>query len=252
MANRAFVADTASASRSMPDASLIRSNSQNLVSWEGTLSAHPTVAGPKALARRSFDVLIAASVLLFALPLLVTIFALLKIQEGGPALLGEWRVGRGGRMFRRWKFQAEPVDLEDRATSLSGYVSPQRTRGRPNQIHNQILQVNPETTSVGRFLLQSGLDDLPQLLNVILGDMSIVGPRPIAAAEIRKYDRRYKYYVNVRPGIIGLWQVSGRDRTTYRRRLASDEVYFRRWSFGLDLMILLRAFRAVLGSDGSY
>ena len=85
----------------MPDASLIRSNSQNLVSWEGTLSAHPTVAGPKALARRSFDVLIAASVLLFALPLLVTIFALLKIQEGGPALLGEWRVGRGGRKAAR-------------------------------------------------------------------------------------------------------------------------------------------------------
>ena len=113
------------------------------------------------------------------------------------------------------------------------------------------LRVDPRITRVGRFLRRTSLDELPQFWNVLCGDMSLVGPRPIVEAEAAKYDHGFGLYLSVRPGITGLWQVSGRNRTTYAERVRLDQFYVVNWSPWLDLYILARTVRAVLGGDGA-
>jgi len=245
MADRAIAGDTASASTSLPESTPLRTNCQHVVCWDGLPSVHPTVAGPYAPARRIFDLVIAGVALLFALPLLLLISALVKLQDGGPALFGQWRVGYGGRMFRRWKFRTMVVDAEDRLPTL---LEQDPLLRREWEIDHK-LEKDPRVTAIGSFLRASRLDELPQFFNVLGGEMSVVGPRPIVAAEIGKYDRRFKYYVHVRPGITGLWLVEGGNRESYRRRVASDEIYFRRWNFGLDLAILLGTIRVAIKSE---
>jgi len=117
---------------------------------------------------------------------------------------------------------------------------------------DQKLKRDPRVTSVGGWLRRYSLDELPQLCNVLLGQMSLVGPRPIVSAEVEKYGRGYDLYSRVRPGITGLWQVSGRNNTTYPERVAFDEYYVRNWSIWLDTYILVRTARAVFSAEGAY
>jgi lipopolysaccharide/colanic/teichoic acid biosynthesis glycosyltransferase len=117
---------------------------------------------------------------------------------------------------------------------------------------NQKLKFDPRITRVGSWLRRYSLDELPQLCNVLLGQMSLVGPRPIVSREVLKYGRSYDLYSRVRPGITGLWQVSGRNDTTYAERIAFDEYYVRNWSIWLDSYILARTAKAVLFADGAY
>jgi lipopolysaccharide/colanic/teichoic acid biosynthesis glycosyltransferase len=114
------------------------------------------------------------------------------------------------------------------------------------------LKNDPRITPLGRFLRSSSLDELPQLWNVLVGEMSLVGPRPIVSAEVMRYGMRFSYYCACRPGITGLWQVSGRNDVSYRRRVALDSIYARRCSLLLDSIILVRTFPAVLARRGSY
>jgi lipopolysaccharide/colanic/teichoic acid biosynthesis glycosyltransferase len=114
------------------------------------------------------------------------------------------------------------------------------------------LKYDPRVTRIGRFLRKTSLDELPQLWNVIRGDMSLVGPRPIVEAEIEKYGHYYGLYTMVKPGITGLWQVSGRNNTTYDERVQLDAYYVRNWSPWMDLFLLLRTIRIVLFAKGAY
>jgi len=114
------------------------------------------------------------------------------------------------------------------------------------------LKNDPRVTSIGKWVRRYSLDELPQIINVILGQMSLVGPRPIVTAEIVKYGRGYSLYTRVQPGITGLWQVSGRNNTTYEERVALDEYYVHNWSIWLDAYILLRTIRTVITADGAY
>jgi len=214
---------------------------------DGLLPRHPTVTGWPGAVRRFSEVLVASISLLFLAPLLITIFALIKMQDPGPALFGHWRVGRGGRRFRCWKFRTMVLDAEQR---LQDHFE-DNPRARLEWNVNQKLRIDPRVTRMGLFLHKSGLEELPQLLNVLSGEMSLVGPRPIVAAEIQTYGRAYADYMRVRPGLTGLWQVSEHNGTSYSRRVAIDTDYVRRWSFELDFAILLRTVEAVLTFDSS-
>lgn len=180
-------------------------------------------------------------------PILLAFVALIKLDSPGPAFFGQVRVGSGGRHFRCWKFRTMRQDAEEH---LAGILQ------KDPALHQEWLSAHklrsdPRITRVGRFLRKTSLDELPQLWNVLKGEMSLVGPRPIVDAEIPRYVGSYSLYARVTPGITGLWQVSGRSDTSYERRVEMDTYYVRNWSVWLDLIILFRTAMAVLLQKGA-
>ena len=199
-------------------------------------------------ARRALDIVIAAALVVLLAPLLLVVAVMVWAQDGGPALFAHERIGLGGKGFKCLKFRTMLTDSEARLAAL--LASDPVARAEWARDHK--LRCDPRITRLGRFLRRSSIDELPQLLNVLRGEMSLVGPRPIVQAEIARYGRRFRHYANVKPGITGLWQVSGRNNTTYRRRIALDSVYGRRSTLGLYLKILILTVPAVLLSRGSF
>ena len=197
---------------------------------------------------RLFDIVLAVLIILFTLPLLVLIAFAIKTQDGGAAVFAHERIGRGGRTFKCLKFRSMVADAEDRLAEL--LAKDPVARAEWERDHK--LRRDPRITPLGDFLRRSSLDELPQLLNVLRGDMSIVGPRPIVAGEVERYGWRIAHYCAVRPGITGLWQVSGRNDISYRRRVAMDSLYARRKSLAWDVSLLLQTVPAVLLANGSY
>ena len=181
-------------------------------------------------------------------PLLLAIVALIKLDSSGPVFYWQQRLGGRGKSFRCWKFRTMHTDAE----SLLSNLLQSDAGARSEWERNQKLRSDPRVTRVGRVLRKTSLDELPQLLNVLRGEMSLVGPRPIVDAEVPKYHEVYKLYRRVTPGMSGLWQVSGRSDTTYEERVAMDAYYVRNWSVWLDLVILARTVKSVLFNLGAY
>ena len=194
------------------------------------------------------NVVVALAALLFAFPIMLGVGFAIFLQDGGPVLFAHRRVGRDGRAFRCLKFRTMAVDAEARLGDL--LARDPQARAEWEKDHK--LRDDPRVTRLGAFLRRSSLDELPQLFNVLRGEMSLVGPRPIVDAEIAKYGRRFRQYCAVKPGITGLWQVSGRNDTTYRTRVALDCLYAERRSLMLDAQVLLATVPAVLMRRGSY
>lgn len=195
---------------------------------------------------RALDVGVAALVFLLVLPVFVLLCLAIWAHDGGRPVFVHRRIGRGGKLFPCLKLRTMVVDSEQRLQELL-----QSDPAAAFEWHvSQKLRNDPRITPLGAFLRKSSLDELPQLLNVIVGHMSLVGPRPIVAAEAKRYGRYFKFYCAVRPGITGLWQVSGRNDVSYRRRVAIDTVYARSRSVAMDLAILTRTVPAVLTSRG--
>lgn len=197
---------------------------------------------------RALDVAVAVAGLLALAPLFAVIAALVWFQDGGSPMFAHRRVGRYGRRFACYKFRTMVRDAEPRLRAVLA-ADP---AARAEWARDHKLRRDPRITALGGFLRRYSLDELPQLLNVLRGQMSLVGPRPIVEAEIPKYGRRFKDYCAVRPGLTGLWQVSGRNDVSYRRRVATDVVYARQKCLGLDLHIMARTLPAVLARRGSY
>lgn len=193
------------------------------------------------------DLLIASVCVVALLPLLLIIVALVK-SDGGPLLFGHTRLGLGGRPFRCLKFRSMVVDSEAVLKRLLE-TSPQ---ARAEWAETQKLRHDPRVTTVGRFLRASSLDELPQLLNVLRLEMSLVGPRPIVSAEVPRYGENIKYYYQTRPGLTGLWQISGRSSTGYKQRVEFDRCYVRNWTIWQDVAILAKTVPAVLKRRGAY
>jgi lipopolysaccharide/colanic/teichoic acid biosynthesis glycosyltransferase len=170
------------------------------------------------------------------------------LQDGGPVLFAHRRLGHAGRPFRCLKFRTMVVDADD-TLDLLLQNDPDARR---EWAADRKLKQDPRITRLGEFLRKSSLDELPQLINVLRGEMSVVGPRPIVEAEVPRYGRWYRYYRAVRPGMTGLWQISGRNHLDYRRRVALDVLYVRRCSFLGNVSILFRTIPAVLLRSGSY
>jgi len=211
----------------------------------GRRAAVPAAGGG---AIRLFDILIAILTIAFAAPLLVMVALAIKLSDGGPVLFGHRRIGRGGHDFDCLKFRSMVIDADQRlARVLANDPEARAEWARDHKLRN-----DPRITPLGAFLRRSSLDELPQLFNVLRGEMSIVGPRPIVAGEAPRYGRRLRSYCSVRPGMTGLWQVSGRNDVSYRRRVAMDTLYAGRKNLAWDIRILLLTVPAVLLTRGSY
>jgi len=213
-------------------------------------TASPRRSAPNSsdLVRRSVDLMLACLALLFFSPLMVLVAISVWAQDRGPVFYAHGRVGRDGRVFKCLKFRSMLVDSDARLQRLLA-ESPE-ARAEWDRDHK--LRNDPRITALGSFLRRSSLDELPQLFNVLVGEMSLVGPRPIVASEVKRYGRRFGHYCSVRPGITGLWQVSGRNDVSYRRRVAIDTCYAQNQSLVLDLRILLATVPSVLMRKGSY
>ncbi|WP_415856190.1 sugar transferase [Sinomonas sp. G460-2] len=204
----------------------------------------PRLDGAKALAKRGFDVAAALVLLaLFAIPMAV-VAAAVKLDGPGPLLFRQLRAGRAGEPFRMLKFRSMVPDAEARLAGLR----PQNEGSGPLFK----LQDDPRVTRVGRFMRRYSIDELPQLVNVLKGEMSLVGPRPPLPAEVATYDRSAHRRLLVKPGLTGLWQVSGRSDLSWDDSIRLDLYYVENWSMVQDVVILFRTFRAVFGSAGAY
>lgn len=204
----------------------------------------PGNIGANGLLKRSVDLTVALLLVLLLSPLLIGTAIAVKYGDGGPVFYRAPRVGRDGREFRMWKFRSMCVDAEAKIDKLI------EAQGGSALLFK--LKDDPRITPVGRFIRRYSIDELPQLFNVIGGSMSLVGPRPQVQREIAEYNRDTWMRLTVRPGITGLWQVSGRSRLTAEEAVSLDLLYIDNWSMALDISILMRTLRAVLSSDGAY
>ncbi|MDR3511692.1 MAG: sugar transferase [Caulobacteraceae bacterium] len=197
---------------------------------------------------RVIDIVVAAAGLVFVAPLLLSLMALIWVGDGGSPIFAQTRIGMGGRRFRCLKLRTMCVDAEQRLAALLI----RDAWARAEWVRDHKLRDDPRITAFGHFLRKSSLDELPQLVNVLKGEMSLVGPRPIVEAEVARYGRWFAHYASVQPGLTGLWQVSGRNLTTYRRRVAADALYARRKCLMLNLKIVLATAPAILFAQGSF
>lgn len=213
------------------------------------LSVSNRLASPwRRFLKRSLDLTLTIGGLLLIWPLLATISLLIALTSRGPIFYSQERIGRFGKRFRAWKFRTMLVNADQ---VLAEHLAADPAL-REEWLADHKLKNDPRVTWIGRLLRRSSLDELPQIFNVLLGEMSLVGPRPIVEAEIAKYADRFDHYQQVLPGITGLWQISGRNNTTYRERIEFDDFYVNNWSVWLDLYILACTFKVVVLGEGAY
>ena len=216
----------------------------------------PTTAAPRPSfqsgsngpLQRASDLALSTILLFAAIPFMLAVAAAIYIEDGGPIFFVQPRLGRDGRLFGCFKFRS----MAPRAEDLLEHILVDNGAARKEWVATQKLQHDPRVTRVGAFIRKYSLDELPQLVNILMGDMSLIGLRPIIESEIERYGRRIAYYYARRPGLTGLWQVSGRSDTGYRARVAMDVIYARRQRVALDLRILAATIPAVFRGRGSY
>ncbi len=192
--------------------------------------------------KRTVDILIAVSALVLLAPLFVLLMLLVALSSHGPVFFTQRRVGRGGRSFSMIKFRSMHIDAEARLQKLLA----KNPDARKEWATYQKLSNDPRVTRIGRFIRKSSLDELPQLINVLRGEMSIVGPRPILPVQRKSLGRHLKAYEATRPGITGLWQVRGRNDLPFALRAELGTEYVENWSIRLDLAILAATVPAIL------
>lgn len=194
------------------------------------------------LTKRVLDICVASTALILMTPILIMISALIYITMGRTIFYSQRRVGFDGQMFECFKFRS----MQNNADEILAHHLIQCPEARREWEQTQKLRNDPRITWLGNILRKSSLDELPQLFNIIRGDMSCIGPRPVLSKELERYGAHDMEYKRARPGLTGLWQVSGRSNTTYAERINLDRFYVRRWSLALDLNILLRTIPALL------
>ncbi len=199
-------------------------------------------------AKRIVDITLILLSLPVTLPILGLLSLIVMLSTPGPVFYSHRRIGRNGAFFSMWKFRTM---CENSAQVLDEYLA-RHPQARAEWSRTHKLRYDPRVTGIGRFLRRYSLDELPQLWNVMAGKMTLVGPRPIVAAEVEKYGDGFRYYRRVKPGLTGLWQVSGRSQLTYPQRVQLDCDYVERWSMRRDFVILLRTFLSVVNQDGAY
>jgi lipopolysaccharide/colanic/teichoic acid biosynthesis glycosyltransferase len=198
--------------------------------------------------KRCLDVGLVLASAPILLPLLAVISVVVLLSSPGPVFYSHRRIRRNGEFFSMWKFRTM---CQNSAEVLEQYLS-QHPEARAEWNKSHKLRRDPRITSVGSFLRRYSLDELPQMWNVLSGQMSLVGPRPIVAAEVEKYGDCFGCYCRVKPGLTGLWQVSGRSTLTYDARVALDCEYVERWSLRRDVGILFRTILSVANQDGAF
>src|SRR5882762_11861965 len=216
----------------------------------GLDSALPETATWESVARRAVDLTVAIlALLVLAVPLIV-IGLVIRWTSVGPALFQQQRVGFGGKTFTMYKFRTMRTGVGD---EMLRELIAAELRGEDTSVDGSYkLDSDPRVTPIGAFLRKTSLDELPQLLNVLFGDMSLVGPRPPLPSEVAWYDQDVARRLLVKPGMTGLWQVSGRSDLSWEDGIRLDLYYVENWSLATDLSILWKTLGAVIGSRGAY
>lgn len=204
----------------------------------------PRLAGPEAFLKRSVDIIGASVLLLLLSPIFLAVSLWIKIDDPGPVFFRQLRVGRNGEYFHMHKFRSMVIDAEARMAKL------QADTGSSALLFK--MKDDPRITGVGRFIRRYSIDELPQLWNVLNGTMSLVGPRPQVPAEVAEYEDHIHRRLLVKPGMTGLWQVSGRSNLSLEESVRLDLYYVENWSLLQDMVILARTAKAVFGKDGAY
>ena len=194
------------------------------------------------MAKRSLDIGVALCALIVLAPLMAVIALLILVTMGRPIVFAQQRVGFGKGLFSCFKFRTMVPDAQER---LARYLAENPEAAR-HWRETQKLRNDPRITWLGHILRKSSLDELPQLFNVLRGDMSCVGPRPVLSSELARYGAHAADYLRAKPGLTGMWQVSGRSNTSYAHRVNCDRYYVRRWSLRMDVAIMLRTIPAVM------
>lgn len=222
---------------------------ESVIAETALLRVRPGLASPfKQAVKRIFDIVVALMLLLPLAPLCL-IVSLMLMGDGGPIVFAHERVGRGGRVFRCLKFRTMVKD----ATTALNEVLASNPEAREEWLRTRKLKNDPRVTGIGRLLRATSIDELPQLINVVIGDMSLVGPRPVVREELRAhYSGDHVHYLLVRPGLTGPWQVSGRSHIPCAQRAQLDTSYVRNWTLWGDVIILLRTIPAVISGRGAY
>jgi len=197
--------------------------------------------------KRGFDLVMSFIALTLGFPFLFVI-ALKVLRTGHPIFYGHRRVGQDGRIFKCYKFRT----MAPNADKLLADLLAKSAEARAEWARDFKLKDDPRITKIGHFLRKTSLDELPQLWNVLVGDMSLVGPRPVVTAELERYGTQVDYYLEARPGITGLWQISGRNDVTYETRVYLDAWYVKNWSLFNDIVILFRTVKVIFRREGAY
>lgn len=209
----------------------------------------PNILGQWQIVKRFFDLIVIALGLMFVAPIFLIIAVLIKISSPGPIFFLQPRIGLGGKQFMMVKFRTMHVDAD---TLLKKMLS-ENPALKHEWNEYQKLSNDPRITTMGKILRRLSLDELPQIWNIIRGEMSLIGPRPFLPSQLELYGKQaYLNYIRVRPGITGMWQVSGRNQTSFASRAQWDDYYIRNWSLGLDLKILYQTIGVVLQREGAY
>lgn len=199
--------------------------------------------------KRALDLTAGLFLLIALLPVMVLLCGWIKLNSPGPAIIWQERLGRRGLKFNCYKFRTM---FKEADSLLEEYLFNNKEAKKQWDRYQKLKSFDPRLTGPGRFLRRFSLDELPQLVNVINGEMSLVGPRPYLPAELKQLGAHQEKIQTCRPGLTGLWQVSGRNNITFTGRLALDRWYAENLSFGLDLRILAKTIVAVIGGDGAY
>jgi Undecaprenyl-phosphate galactose phosphotransferase WbaP len=199
-------------------------------------------------AKRALDLAITIAFAPLFLPLVALMAALIRLESPGPALYANERIGYRGRMFKAWKLRSMVVNGDE---VLRRYLNDHPEEKQIWQT-KQKLKRDPRLTGIGRFLRKTSIDEIPQFWNVLKGDMSVVGPRPFLESQVEMYGPSFQLYKQVRPGITGLWQVSGRNHLTFKERVQLDAYVIQNWSVWMDIYILARTISVVLTAKGAY
>ncbi|MBR1729948.1 MAG: undecaprenyl-phosphate galactose phosphotransferase WbaP [Selenomonadaceae bacterium] len=241
--NISFIPDLIGTTMAGVDASILFSEKILMLTIRNNLSRRYN-----RIIKRIFDLVCTIFGGIIISPILLIITILVAIDNRGRIIFTHWRIGKNGKPFPCYKFQTMINDCDERFKKyLDENPDAKREWNETFKLTN-----DPRVTKLGAYLRRSSLDELPQLWNVIRGDMSLVGPRPIVEAEIVRYGENIREYYMVLPGITGMWQVSGRSDTTYEERVAMDTWYVRNWSVWIDLMYLFKTVKAVASNKGAY
>ncbi|ANF82875.1 hypothetical protein A3K93_12210 [Acinetobacter sp. NCu2D-2] len=197
--------------------------------------------------KRAFDIIFALFFLIILSPFIL-ILALLIKKDGGPAFYGHERIGQNGIRFKCLKFRSMAVNSQE----LLQQILNNNPEARQEWETTFKLKNDPRITTIGHFIRKTSLDEIPQLINILKGEMSTVGPRPVTEKELPMYNEDVKYYLMTKPGMTGLWQVSGRSDVDYNTRVKMDTDYVLHWSFIKDIIIILKTVKVVLKKDGAY
>ena len=214
-----------------------------------TLRLYNNLARPwPRLIKRAFDLVVISALLVVSAPLFAFIAWRIRSDgDGGPVFYGHTRIGQGGESFKCYKFRS----MVPNADALLAHILETDPVARAEWESDHKLQDDPRITPIGHWLRKTSLDELPQLWNVLRGEMSLVGPRPVVTEELARYGKHLVYYTEGKPGMTGLWQISGRSNLDYRRRVYLDCWYVKNWTIWYDIVILLKTMKVVLMRQGA-